>query len=189
MRNVLIINGHPNPQQSTANQAILDNLQCLLPTAQIRTLGDLYADNAAINVVAEQAALVEADIIVWQFPLHWYHLPALMKKWLDEVHVYGFAHGSTGTALQGKKLILSFTTGAAEEQYQYGAAMNYPITDFLPSLRQTASLCGMVWQEPVYSMGMMYMPGVSSEADLSVLKQKAQVHAERLAKLIQNLSA
>ena len=49
--------------------------------------------NYQIDVTAEQAKLVKADVIVWQFPVNWYSLPALLKKWLDNVFSHGFAYG------------------------------------------------------------------------------------------------
>ena len=84
MKNILIISGHPNLQQSTANRAILDELAGRLPHAQIRRLDALYFDYQ-IDIAAEQQALLVVDVIVWQFPLFWYSLPALLKKWLDDV--------------------------------------------------------------------------------------------------------
>ncbi|MFQ1023162.1 NAD(P)H-dependent oxidoreductase [Avibacterium paragallinarum] len=47
--------------------------------------------------------------------------------------VYGFAHGLTGDKLKGKKLVMSFTTGAAAEQYQPEAAMYHTVEQFLPA--------------------------------------------------------
>ena len=79
MKNILIISGHPNLQQSTANRMILDELADRLPQAQIRRLDALYPDYR-IDVDAEQQALLNADVIVWQFPFFWYSLPALPKK-------------------------------------------------------------------------------------------------------------
>ncbi len=66
-----------------------------------------------------------------------------MKKWIEDVFVHGFSHGSTGDKVQGKKLILSFTSGAPESMYQYGEGQSYLIEDFLPPLKQFANLCGM----------------------------------------------
>ncbi|MDO5638474.1 MAG: NAD(P)H-dependent oxidoreductase [Neisseria sp.] len=180
MSKILVISGHPDLQQSTANRVILDTLQQGLgDAAEIRRLDELYA-NRKIDVAAEQAALVAADVVVWQFPLHWYALPALMKAYLDEVYLHGFAYGSGGTALKGKKLTVSLTAGAPAEQYRYGGAMNHPLEAFLPPLQQSAVQCGMDWQQPVCSTGIMYVPGVSSEADLADVQNRARLHAERL---------
>ena len=179
MTHVLLISGHPDLAHSFANKAIVEALQGQLGEAiRVRRLDVLYPDYR-IDVPAEQQALLEADVIVWQFPFYWYSLPALMKKWLDDVFVRGFAHGST-QKLAGKKLILSFTTGAPEAMYAYGQAMNYPVADFLAPLRQTALLCRFDYQEPVFSNGMMAIPGVSSDADFAAVKAKAEAHAERL---------
>lgn len=186
MKNVLLISGHPNLEQSLANRTIINTLMQKLPEMQVRRLDVLYPD-FEINVAAEQAALVAANVIIWQFPLHWYSFPALMKKWLDDTHVFGFAHGTGGDKLRGKPLFLSFTTGAAAEQYTYEGAMNYPMQDFIPALRQTVLLCGMDYQEPVYSHGMMYIPNVSPDEQRTAVISKAQVHAEKLAKQIQEV--
>lgn len=181
MSKVLIISGHPNLEQSLANRTILRDLADEAGiTVETRYLDRLYPD-FKVDVAAEQAALVTADIIVWQFPFHWYALPALLKKWVDDVLVFGFAHGVGGDKLNGKKLILSFTTGAPEAAYAHGQPMNYTVDEFLPPLRQTANLCGMEWQEPVYSAGMMFIPGVSSAADRANVEARAHNHADRLA--------
>ena len=179
LTNILLISGHPDLEHSFANKAIVETLQRQLGDAiRVRRLDALYPDYR-IDVPAEQQALLEADVIVWQFPFYWYSLLALMKKWLDDVFLRGFAHGST-QKLAGKKLILSFTTGAPEAMYAYGQAMNYPVADFLAPLRQTALLCRFDYQEPVFSNGMMAIPGVSSDADFAAVKAKAEVHASRL---------
>jgi glutathione-regulated potassium-efflux system ancillary protein KefF len=185
MTKVLIMSGHPDLDNSLANRTVLADLQDLPGfEIELRRLDRLYPD-FRIDVAAEQAALVSADIIVWQFPLHWYALPALMKKWVDDVLVYGFAHGVGGDKLQGKPLILSFTTGAPAEAYARGKPMNHTIDDFLPPQRQTAALCGMAWQSPIHSSGMMFIPGVSSEGDRATVEARAHNHAHRVIEALQ----
>lgn len=186
MKKILIISGHPDLEQSLANKTILQTLEKSFgDEVAIHRLDQLYPDYQ-INVGIEQAALLAADIIVWQLPLQWYHLPALMKKWLDDVFVYGFAHGSTAK-LGGKKLIVSFTTGAAAADYKVGGAMNYPLEDFLPALRQTALLCHLDWQPPIYCNGMAYIAGVSGKEDYDKVKNKAIATAEQLINQINKL--
>lgn len=185
MKNILIISGHPNLQQSTANRLILDQLASRLPHAQIRRLDTLYPDYR-IDIDAEQQALLLADVVVWQFPFFWYGLPALLKKWLDDVFTHGFAYGS-GAKLGGKRLIVSFTTGSPADAYAEGQAMNYAIEAFIPPLRQTALLCGMVFGQPVISNGMMYISGLSREEDLKNVQAKAQDHVARLIRQIEDL--
>ncbi|WP_439236463.1 NAD(P)H-dependent oxidoreductase [Lonepinella koalarum] len=182
MSNILIISGHPDLQQSTANRTILGELKKALPNAEIRDLGALYP-NYQFDIEAEQAALLKADVIVWQFPIHWYHLPAILQKWLSDVFTFGFAYG-TATQLAGKKLILSCTTGGAEEAYQHGGAQNYTIDELSNGHKQTANLCGLEFGGIVHSGSMLYIPNFNSEDDLKAVQTKAVKHAERVVVLI-----
>ena len=55
------------------------------------------------DVRAEQEKLLWADTIVFQFPLWWYGMPAILKGWFDRVFVSGFAFGkdpATGRRLR-----------------------------------------------------------------------------------------
>ena len=45
------------------------------------------------RLLREQAALADAELIVWQHPIQWYSMPALMKLWVDEVLAFGWAYG------------------------------------------------------------------------------------------------
>ena len=62
------------------------NLAELLGEAHDR--GQLAAD-----VREEQAKLAAAELLVVQFPLWWYSLPAILKGWFDRVLTSGFAFG------------------------------------------------------------------------------------------------
>ncbi|WP_410683606.1 NAD(P)H-dependent oxidoreductase [Avibacterium paragallinarum] len=108
----------------------------------------------------------------------------MLKKWVDEVFVYGFAHGSTGDKLKDKKLVMSFTTGAAE-LYQPDGEMHHTVEQFLPAFQQLAFLCQMEWQPPVYSNGMTTIPNVSTPEQIAEVQAKAVAHAERLAAQLQ----
>ena len=70
MKKVLIISGHTNTESdSMGNKQILNELQTrLLPEAEYDILDRLYPDYR-IDVEAEQKKLVEADIIVLQYPV------------------------------------------------------------------------------------------------------------------------
>ena len=63
-----------------------------------------------------------ADFILFQFPLWWFSVPAILKGWFDRVFAMGFIYGpgvgvySTG-GLKGKKAMLSVTTGGPESIY------------------------------------------------------------------------
>lgn len=177
MKNVLIISGHPNLENSVANSTILGEVASQLPQAEIRYLDKLYP-NYQIDVKAEQDALLKADVIVLQFPFSWYSVPALLKVWIDEVLVHGFAHGSTAK-LGGKKILYSFTTGAPEAVYQKDGFFGYTMKEFMPQFETTAKLCNLDYQQPIYTCGIGYTDRANEEK-INAQKAEAKKHAERL---------
>ena len=108
-KNILIVSGHTNLGESVANQTILEDLKKDLPEAEFDYLDQLYGKDFQIDIEREQTKLVQADIIVLQFPIFWYAMPSLMSRWMEEAFQHGFSHGRTGDKLKGKKLIASFT--------------------------------------------------------------------------------
>jgi putative NADPH-quinone reductase len=107
-----------------------------------------------------------------------------MKKYLDDVYAYGFAHGTGGDKLKEKKFVLSFTTGSSEDLYNYENVMNHPIKDFLPPLTQTVKLCQMELQELICSTGMQYIPNVYPPETLEMVKAKSKEHAHRFSTVV-----
>ena len=75
----------------------------------------------APDLEAELAKLEAADLVIWQFPLWWFGLPAILKGWVDRVFAMGRAYGGgrvyeTGM-FKGKRALLSLTTGGPEGAY------------------------------------------------------------------------
>ncbi|MDO5639189.1 MAG: NAD(P)H-dependent oxidoreductase [Neisseria sp.] len=185
MKNILIVSGHNDLDNSFANKIILEKLEQLLPEAQFDYLDKLYP-NYQFDVAAEQQKLVNADIIVLQFPIFWYGVPSLMKKWFEDVFVHGFSHGATGDKLRGKKIVASFTSGAPESMYVEGGIQGYPIEAFLPPLKQTAALTGLEWAGYIYTGGVSYANRADT-AKLAEMKQAAEQHAERVVAYLNSL--
>jgi putative NADPH-quinone reductase len=82
----------------------------------VRNLNQLYPDYK-IDVKTEQEFLLKADTIIFQYPLFWYNVPSILKEWMDSVFTYGFAFGKGNYQLEGKKIIVSFTTGSWSKDY------------------------------------------------------------------------
>lgn len=69
----------------------------------------------ASDIKAEIDKLLWCDLLILQFPLWWFSVPAIMKGWIDRVFVNGVVYGKgrrfdTG-GLKGRKAMLSITTG------------------------------------------------------------------------------
>ena len=189
MSKILIVSGHTDlKNNSFANKIILERLNEILPEAEYLYLDSEYPDFKfdAEDVEREQNRLRNADVIVLQFPFFWYGVPSLMHKWMEDVFVHGFSHGSKGKALTGKKLLVSFTSGAPEEMYQTGGIQGYPVDDFLIPLKQFAKACGMIWEGYIYSGGLPYASRHDDEK-LNQMKEKAKRHAERVAEKLNTI--
>ena len=178
----LLIAGHPDLSQSVANATILEEAGNALPDMTIRKLCEVAPDGK-FDVAAEQAALAGADLIIWQFPFQWYAMPWFMKKWLDEVFVFGFAHGP-GAKLGGKKLLVSFTTGAPEAAYTGGPGSVGDIRHFVEAFASTAAVCGLDYMGAMWVNGMSY---AVDEEGIARQKAKAREYAARLIARIREI--
>ena len=144
---ILILYAHPYPQRSRAGRAMLEAVRDL-PDLEVRSLYDLYPD-FDIDVQAEQAALVRADLVVWMHPIYWYSVPAMLKYWFDVVLQRGWAYGEGGDSLQGKHCLWVATTGGRESAFSEDGVHQLPFEDFVAPIRQTARFCGMEWERPI----------------------------------------
>lgn len=185
MKNILIVSGHPDLAHSLANKTILDETASLFPAAEIALLDSLYP-TFEIDVEKEQERLTRADIVVFQFPIMWYSSPSLLHRYVEKVFTYGFAYGAGGDQVKGKSLVLSFTSGSPAEAYSYDGAQHYPIDAFMPPFIGIASLCGMKWENYIYTGG-MNTAGADTQAKADDIRHRAVEHARRLAEVLKSL--
>ena len=185
MAKILVISAHQDLQQSVSNRLILADLeQHFGSDLSVRRLSDLYPDYR-IDVAAEQAALVEADIVVLQYPTYWFNTPAILKKWMVDVWSYCLAYVTGGDKLYGKKLFVSTTTGAPQEAYD--GSTTPLIADLVKPVEASALYAGFAWHgvEPLY--GAIYIPGVHSDDDLAKLETRIHDHARHISEKIKQL--
>jgi glutathione-regulated potassium-efflux system ancillary protein KefG len=123
------------------------------------TFNDLYEayPDFDVDVDREQELLLAHDVIVLQHPFYWYSTPALIKQWEDLVLQHGWAYGTEGTALHGKKLLNALTSGGREEAYQPDGYNRFTIRQLLAPIEQTAYLCGMEYLPPFVVHGTLLM--------------------------------
>lgn len=185
MKKTLVIYGHPYYEMSVCNKAILDEFSSEVPEAEVVNLAKLYPD-FNIDVEKEQKRLVEADTIVFQFPFWWYGSPSIMHRYVENVFTHGFAYGSTGTALRGKKIIFSFTAGGAKEAYTKDGYQHFEMDAFTPQFIAMANLCGLEIADCIVSYGMMVVdPNDTAHNEAVVAEAKA--HGRRLAEAVKRL--
>jgi NAD(P)H dehydrogenase (quinone) len=83
----------------------------------------------AADITAEQVKLKNADAVIFQFPMWWFSMPAILKGWVERVFAAGFAYGvgQYGNGrwgdrygegkLMGRRSMLSLTCGGLLSQF------------------------------------------------------------------------
>jgi glutathione-regulated potassium-efflux system ancillary protein KefG len=175
MSKVLILFAHPALEKSRVNKRLMLNFKS---TYNI-TINDLYEEyyDFNIDVEREKKLLVEHDIIIFHHPFFWYSTPALLKQWEDLVLEHGWAYGSKGTALVGKKLMNIITTGGSSQAYTKESINQHTIREFLLPIEQTAKLCGMI-----------YLPPYLIQGTHRLTEKEIEDHAKNYNQLLKNFS-
>lgn len=119
----------------------------------------------APDIAAEQEKVRAADLVILQFPLWWFGMPAILKGWVDRVFARGFAYATghkydTGL-LAGKRALVSITTGTSADTYAPDG-IDGSILDILwPLHNGVLRYCGFDVLEPAIA----FMPGKVTDAE------------------------
>ena len=146
-------------------------------------LEEMYATEQqgfVAELEAEMQKLAWCDLMVWQFPLWWFGLPAVFKGWVDRVFAMGRAYGGGKIydkgVFRGKRALLSLTTGGSEATFQPDG-FNGDITAVLrPIQRGMLQFVGFDVLEPQIVYGPVRMTKEQREGEL-------EKYAERLKHL------
>jgi len=148
---VLILFAHPAFERSRVHRQLVSAV-AELPGVTFHDLYEAYPD-FDVDVKREQELLLEHEVVVLQHPFYWYSTPALVKQWEDLVLEHGWAYGTGGTALHGKRLVSAISTGGPQRAYCAGGYNRFSIRQLLAPLEQTARLCGMEYLPPYVVFG------------------------------------
>lgn len=107
-----------------------------------------YQNHAlSTDITTELDNIAWADHIVFQFPLWWFSMPAILKGWLDRVLVKGFAYDAgkifNEGLLKGKTASLVVTTQSPASAYQLDGAHQATIESFLHPIHHTLRFVGI----------------------------------------------
>ena len=162
---ILVLFAHPAHEKSRVNRVLVRGLGDL-PGVTVHDLYEAYPE-LDIDVPREQALLEAHDVIVLQHPFFWYSTPAILKEWQDLVLVHGWAYGSAGTALRGKRMLNAITTGGREVAYAREGHNRFTMRELLVPIEQTARLCGMTYLAPFVVHGTHGMTAAEAERHAS----------------------
>jgi len=174
MNKILMILAHPKMEDSIGNKIISESIVSL-PNIEVRHLIELYPD-FKIDVEAEQKALLNADKIIFQYPLYWYNVPAILKEWIDQVFQYGFAFGKDAYLLKDKKMVVSCTIGSGSELYppEILDKIFYPFQGL-------ANYCKLQYEQPIITFNVFDSNNINN-----TLLNDLKFHTKKLKKFIQD---
>lgn len=135
----------------------------------------------APDILLEQRKVLDCQLLILQFPLWWFSMPAILKGWVDRVLSMGFAYDLDGRwydhgGLKGRRAMLSVTTGDPESCFG-PRGIHGPMDGILwPIQRATLSHCGFQVLPPFVA----YAVTRASEAERAAL---LEAFAERLGSL------
>lgn len=105
-----------DPRESHRHFSVRRHLDRFDPQSEQRFSWDHHA--LPNDVKREMDRILWADIVILQFPLWWFGMPAILKGWMDRVFVYGGLYSGSQRhdkgPCRGKQALMSVTTGSSE---------------------------------------------------------------------------
>lgn len=149
----LVIVVHPTIEKSLINKRWMEELNKYPEKYTIHELYKAYPDEK-IDVLKEQQLIESYDNIIFQFPFYWFSSPPLLKKWFDEVLLYGWAYGSkSGYKIGGKKIALAITAGIDDTGYSASGKYKYTMKELTTPFELTFDYVNADYKEPFVYYG------------------------------------
>jgi NAD(P)H dehydrogenase (quinone) len=124
------------------------------------------------DIQAEIDKLKWCDVLIFNFPMYWFSVPAILKGWIDRVFVSGFCYGGKRFydqgGLKGKKGLLAFTLGGREHMFGQDKIHGEMETMLRPLLRGSLAYVGLSVLPPFIGW---HVPYITDEARQTLLKQ------------------
>ena len=101
------------------------------------------------NPEEEIAKWKQADFIIYQYPVYWFMMPSILKKYLDDVYAYGeffaFTDGPYGSGglMKGKSVMLSTTWNAPDDAFETEFFDGGDRDTVLLPMRKSQTYCGL----------------------------------------------
>jgi NAD(P)H dehydrogenase (quinone) len=123
----------------------------------------------APDIQEEIGKLLWCDLLILNFPVYWFSVPAILKGWIDRVLVSGLVYGGKRFydqgGLKGKRAALSMTIGGQPHMLEAGG-VHGPLEDMLrPLQRGTLAYTGLDVLPPFVGWHVPYI-GDEARADL-----------------------
>lgn len=124
------------------------------------------------DIQAEIDKLKWCDVLIFNFPMYWFSVPAILKGWIDRVFVSGFCYGGKRFydqgGLKGKKGLIAFTLGGREHMFGEDKIHGDMSTMLRPLLRGSMAYVGLSVLPPFIGW---HVPYITDEDRQTLLKQ------------------
>ena len=118
------------------------------------------AGTLADDIAAEIAKVAWCDLMILQFPLYWFSVPAILKGWIDRVFVPGFAFGGGAWyergGLVGKRAMLATTMAAYPEMLAADGINGLLEVNLWPIQNGVLAFCGFDVLSPFVANAVPY---------------------------------
>ena len=145
-------------ETSSINKRWVEELNKFPEKYTVHELYQAYPDEK-IDIKKEQELIESYDKIILQFPFYWFSSPPLLKKWFDEVLLYGWAYGSkSGFKVGGKKIALAISTGIDDEGFSASGKYKYTMKELTRPFELTFEYVKADYKEPFIYYGLEQNP-------------------------------
>jgi NAD(P)H dehydrogenase (quinone) len=136
-----------------------------------------YASGGLADDIATEIEKVAwCDLMILQFPLYWFSLPAILKGWIDRVFVPGFAFGSgkwyERGGLVGKRAMLATTMSAYPEMMAPDGLNGFLEVNLWPIQNGVLAFCGFDVLAPFVANSVPYIDEAARAAILAVYERR-----------------
>ena len=128
------------------------------------------------DLKTEMDKLLWCDVLIFNFPLWWFGLPAILKGWVDRVFAMGFAYGGgkgvyDNGVFSNKKAFVIMTTGGPQESFTDNGSNGNIDTILYPIQHGMFYFTGMHVLPPFISWGPARMTDNQRQNELEKLSE------------------
>lgn len=148
-----------NPVASAADFGVRANPDYLVYALEQRH--NYAAGTLAADITAEIAKVQWCDLLILNFPLYWFLMPAILKGWIDRVMISGVFYGGKRIydrgGMCGKRALVSLTLGGREQMFGTTGIHGELHTLLRPLLQGSLAYCGFTVLPPFIAYHVPYI--------------------------------
>lgn len=162
-----------NPVASAADFGSRANPDYLVYALEQRH--NFEAGTLAPDIAAEIAKVQWCDLLILNFPLYWFSMPAILKGWLDRVMISGVFYGGRRIydrgGMRGKRALVTLTLGGREHMFGAEGIHGEIHTLLRPLLQGSLGYCGFEVLPPFIGYHVPYVDDAARARILADYRQ------------------